>query len=75
MAGKTGYTSIAGNTLVTLTERDGRRLIAVVLKGTQPQYYLDSKSLLEFGSANFDNINIAEHGTAYTTGEMCIRDR
>ncbi len=69
MAGKTGYTSIAGNTLVTLTERDGRRLIAVVLKGTQPQYYLDSKSLLEFGFANFDNINIAEHETAYTTGE------
>ena len=72
MAGKTGYTSIAGNTLVTLTERDGRRLIAVVLKGTQPQYYLDSKALLEFGFANFTNINIAEHEKAYTTGQESV---
>lgn len=73
MAGKTGFTSLAGNTLVTLAERNGKRLIAVVLKGTQPQYYLDSKSLLEFGFANFDNINIAENEHAYTTGEEPVQ--
>ena len=37
-AGKTGWTSIAGNTLVTYAERDGRRIISVILKGSQPQY-------------------------------------
>lgn len=55
LAGKTGYTSIAGNTLVTCAERDGRRLISVILKGTQPQYYLDGKTLLEFGFDSFKN--------------------
>ena len=68
-AGKTGYTSLAGNTLVTYAVRDGRELIAVVLKGSQPQYYLDSKNLIEFGFSNFQNLNIAENETAYTTGE------
>lgn len=69
VAGKTGYTSIAGNTLVTLANRDGRNLIAVVLKGTQPQYYMDSKTLLEFGFANFKNISIPENENAYTSGQ------
>ena len=54
-AGKTGYTSLAGNTLVTLAERDGRRLVSVILKGTQPQYYMDTVNLLEFGFAGFKN--------------------
>ena len=72
VAGKTGYTSLAGNTLVTYAKRDGQELIAVVLKGSQPQYYLDSKTLLEFGFNNFQNWNIAENETAYTTGEELI---
>lgn len=72
VAGKTGYTSLAGNTLVTLAERDGRRVIAVVLKGTQPQYYVDSKNLLDFGLDRFYNEKIAPHETAYTSGEEQI---
>lgn len=67
-AGKTGYTSLAGNTLVTYASRDGQNLISVVLKGTQPQYYIDSKSLLEFGFANFKTMNVARNETAYTGG-------
>lgn len=69
IAGKTGWTSIAGNTLVTYAVREGRGVIAVVLKGTQPQYYMDSKALLDFGFANFQNAGIPENETAYTTGE------
>lgn len=68
-AGKTGYTELAGNTLVTYAERDGRRVIAVVLKGKQPQYYLDTKTLLDFGLDRFKNVKIADEETAYTTGE------
>lgn len=69
-AGKTGYTSKAGNTLVTYAERGGRKLISVILKGTQPQYYMDGKELLEFGFTRFKNMNIAENETAYITGEQ-----
>lgn len=72
VAGKTGYTSLAGNTLVTYAQRDGRSLIAVILKGTQPQYYLDAVTLLEFGFQSFQNINIAEQETSYTTGDTEI---
>lgn len=72
VAGKTGYTSLAGNTLVTYAKRGDQELIAVVLKGSQPQYYLDSKNLLEFGFSNFQNVNISENETAYTTGEEPI---
>lgn len=35
VAGKTGYTSLAGQTLVTYAEQDGRRQVAVTLKSTQ----------------------------------------
>lgn len=69
-AGKTGYTSIAGNTLVTYAVRDGRGEISVILKGTQPQYYMDAKELLNFGFASFKNVNIAQGETLLTENEQ-----
>lgn len=48
MGGKTGYTSKAGNTLVTAVERDGVRLIAVVMK-SKSTHYTDTKALLDYG--------------------------
>ena len=62
-AGKIGYTSLAGNTSVTYAVRDGRRVVSVVLKGSQPQYYIDAKNLLNFGLSSFDNVKIADHET------------
>ncbi len=63
LAGKTGYTSLAGNTLVTYAVRDDRRLVSVILKGKQHQYYLDAKALLDFGFDNFKNVRAAEGET------------
>lgn len=51
VAGKTGYTSLAGNTLVTCVERDGVRLVAVVLKSKQT-HYDDTKAMLDYGFQN-----------------------
>lgn len=48
VGGKTGYTSLAGNTLVTCTEKDGVRMIAVVLKA-KSTHYTDTKALLDYG--------------------------
>lgn len=62
-AGKIGYTSLAGNTLVTYGVRDGRRLVCVILKGSQPQYYMDGKTLLDFGFRSFTNLSIPENDT------------
>ncbi|MDR1766428.1 MAG: serine hydrolase [Lachnospiraceae bacterium] len=58
IGGKTGYTSLAGNTLVTCAERDGMRLIAVVLNGQQ-SHYRDTKILLDFGFENFRTIPVS----------------
>lgn len=72
-AGKTGYTSLAGNTLVTYGEKDGRRVISVVLKGQpSPNYFLDGKNLLQFGFANFQNVSIPDNETKYVTGEETV---
>ncbi len=60
LAGKTGFTSIAGNTQVLYAVRDGRGVLVVILKGTQPQYYFDGRTLAEFGFSHFQNLNISE---------------
>lgn len=52
IGGKTGYTSKAGNTLVTGVQRNGVSLIAVVLKSKGTQY-TDTKALLDYGFANY----------------------
>ena len=48
VGGKTGFTSLAGNTLVTCAEQNGTRLIAVILKSRQT-HYADTKKLLDYG--------------------------
>ncbi|MDE6314261.1 MAG: D-alanyl-D-alanine carboxypeptidase [Lachnospiraceae bacterium] len=61
IGGKTGYTSDAGQTLVTLAERDGMTLICVVLKETKPDHWTDSATLLDYGFQNFQKLNISEN--------------
>lgn len=60
IAGKTGYTSLAGNTLVTYAVQGERELITVILKSRQT-HYSDTISLLEFGFNQFENVSVAEH--------------
>ena len=53
-AGKTGYTSVAKNTLVTYAERDGMQLVCVVMKSDGGGVvYSDTKKLLDYGFENF----------------------
>jgi len=54
IAGKTGYTSASGNTLVTMAEDHGRRVVAVVLKDKNPAHYTDTKALIDFGLDQFE---------------------
>jgi len=50
IAGKTGYTKKAGNTLVTMAQKDGVTLVAVTLKNTKYlAHYDDTKAMLEYG--------------------------
>ena len=62
----------AGNTLVTYAQKDGRRLISVILKGSPRQYFIDGKNLLEFGFTNFENLPLAGNETEYTSGSTPV---
>ena len=66
VGGKTGYTTLAGNTLVTCARKNGLKLIAVILKGSTPQYWTDTKNLLDFGFENFVSVRAADHETKFS---------
>ncbi|MCR4908685.1 MAG: D-alanyl-D-alanine carboxypeptidase [Lachnospiraceae bacterium] len=63
--GKTGYTNVARETLVTCAQRDGLSLVCVIMKDEPPCQYTDTHDLFEYGFANFKKIYIAEHETNY----------
>lgn len=67
-AGKTGYTSLAGNTLVTSAQKNGLTLIAVILNGHQT-HYQDTKILFDFGFRNFKTIKISDYDHSYSSIE------
>ena len=59
--GKTGYTSDAWNTLVTFAEKDGLRLVCVLLRENGATRACDETALLlEYGFANFVEGNATE---------------
>ena len=62
VGGKTGYTSKAGNTLVTCVEKDGVRMVAVVLK-SRSTHYADTKLMLDYG---YQYVNTEKAGTTST---------
>lgn len=68
IGGKTGYTSLAGNTLVTCAERDGMKLVSVILNGHQT-HYTDTKALLDFGFQNFKSLKVADYDRKYSSIE------
>ena len=63
-AGKTGYTTLAGNTLVTACERDGMTLICVILNGHNSQYR-DTRNLFNFGYDSFQSLEVGTADESY----------
>ena len=57
LGGKTGYTNVAGNTLVTYAKRGNSILIAVVLNSTNGAFP-DTTSLLDYGFDNFEKVDM-----------------
>jgi len=67
IGGKTGYTTLAGNTLITCAEKNGMKLITIILKGSTPQYWTDTKNLLDFGFTNFVSLKAADYEKTYSS--------
>ncbi len=63
-AGKTGWTEEAGNTLITIAERDNVTLTSVVLKsnGVADAEFIDSTNLLDYGYDNFHRVFVPKDG-------------
>lgn len=62
---KTGYTNAARSSLVSCAEKNGLKLICVVLQDEAPYQYEDTIALFEYGFNNFEKRLISENETQY----------
>ncbi|OPY59031.1 MAG: D-alanyl-D-alanine carboxypeptidase DacF precursor [Pelotomaculum sp. PtaU1.Bin035] len=64
-AGKTGWTEAAKYCLASSAERDGLRLICVVLGTPEPgSHFRESTKILDYGFARYKAVNIAAEGAS-----------
>ena len=62
---KTGFTTVARSCLTSCAQKDGMKLICVVMKDESPLQFEDTISLFDYGFANFSKVNIASAETRY----------
>ncbi len=65
ICGKTGYTSEARQTLVTLAQRGDMRLICVIMREEAPDQFLDTQKLFDYGFNQFQKMNVADNEKKY----------
>ncbi len=63
VGGKTGYTTEANNTLVTMADNGEMKLVCVTLKVFPGHVYSDTKALLDYGFSNFQHMAIDVDGS------------
>lgn len=61
IGGKTGYTTEAENTLITMAQNGDKRLVCVALKTYEGHLYDDTRAMLDYAFANFGKVSIAEN--------------
>lgn len=68
IGGKTGYTTEAQNTLITIADNGEKQLVCVVLY-TYPGYvYEDTKALFEYGFSHFESVPLEGQFLANVSG-------
>jgi D-alanyl-D-alanine carboxypeptidase (penicillin-binding protein 5/6) len=72
IGGKTGYTAAAGFCVVGAAQREGVRLVAVVL-GSSGEPFSDAATLLDYGYAAFDRRRLVEQGQSF--GQVDVQGR
>lgn len=65
---KTGYTDVARQSLVSCAEKDGLKLICVVMQDESPMQFTDTVDLFNYGFSNFKAVNVAENDVTYNVG-------
>lgn len=71
IAGKNGYTSQAGHTLVTVARRDGVTLIAVTMGSTESKYdkHRDTVAMFDYGYGQFEKQELSAAALAQAARE------
>ena len=65
---RTGYTDEAGYCLIAGAEKDGMRLIAVIMDDGSDERYKDAISLFDYGFSNFTLTNASDNENSYDVG-------
>lgn len=63
---KTGYTDDARQTLVSCAQKNGMKLVCVILKEESPNQFTDTIELFEYGFQNFYSASVAENDMTYS---------
>lgn len=69
IGGKTGYTSDALSTLITMADNGNLQLVCVVLRTHRANIYPDTRNLFDYAFANFQKISVAENETSEDVDE------
>lgn len=62
---KTGFTNAAQQCFIVTAEKDGKSLVSVILKSKGDYLWIDSRTLIDFGFDNFNQITFLESGREY----------
>lgn len=74
IGGKTGYTALARNTLVTFAEKDNMTLICVVMKTDSKAQYTETRQLLDYCFDNFTMWNVSQNQSEYQVNGTANRE-
>lgn len=72
IGGKTGYTSMANECLVTGVEQNGMQLICVIMGEESPDQFNDTVKLFDYGFSNFIRMNVSENENGYSVSSSNI---
>lgn len=75
IGGKTGYTIQSQHSYVSVSEKDGRRLVVALVHDTQKTFFKDAINLFNYGYDGFEKMTVYPKGavvTTYTSGNTSI---
>lgn len=68
--GKTGYTDAAQSTLVTFAEKNGMKLVCVIMYSQSPNHFTDTTNLFNYCFDNFQIYNVEDNEKEYTKDKI-----
>lgn len=74
IGGKTGYTSDAKSTLITMADDGNMKLVAVVLRTYGRNIYPDTTRMLKYAFDNFEVLDVHKHETGEEIKELSAKE-